>query len=367
MFKWIKNNKLQSLTILTVVGNICSVISALAILAVPPVGLHYLALGIVALGMCTISLLGIIMFIQRDRMFRRFEVELRRANEAEQRSLNLEDQAATAQESFQDKLAQKDALRTSDLAALQDDFGKQESLWEKERGSFHTVLKTGRGIAADASEVLHVLRDCDSEEKLADANRRVDRFMEDCADWSKQTFEALWGDDAPCRVLVKYLVDENNMCLMFRDRQTGRVEKGAQRRRRIDQYTSYGDVYHGRRRYFFSHDLVALAKNGNYSNPKENWQDLYKTELVVPIGKLDTSDGCGRDLVGFLAIASLKTHIMDEKRDRDIAFTIASHMYDVLARLDDVKRAHEQECKGGAVKQAPRGGSRKGDSSHASA
>ncbi len=112
-----------------------------------------------------------------------------------------------------------------------------------------------------------------------------------------------------------------------------------------------------------------MAANDGYSNPKENWQDLYKTELVVPIGKLNTSDGCGRDLVGFLAIASVKTNIMDKERDLEIALTIASHMYDVLAGLYAVKRAweQEQESTGGAVEEARRTDSRTGELGHASA
>lgn len=82
--------------------------------------------------------------------------------------------------------------------------------------------------------------------------------------------------------------------------------------------------------HFFSPDLIDLEKKNSYKNPRENWQQLYKSCIVVPIRYNKQTDTNQCREIGFLCVDTKARHRLNGTYHVELLAAFADQMYNFL-------------------------------------
>lgn len=82
---------------------------------------------------------------------------------------------------------------------------------------------------------------------------------------------------------------------------------------------------------FFSEDLLKLDKEGKYHNGRKGWKDLYKSTIVVPIGRIIDLNDEKNDYIGFLCVDTTSKKRLNNTYHLDYMAAFADQMYNYLS------------------------------------
>lgn len=94
-------------------------------------------------------------------------------------------------------------------------------------------------------------------------------------------------------------------------------------------------------KWFFGNDLQTLAKNGEYSNTRNQWQDRYKSAIVWPLRTRATEPHGEGIFWGFLCVDSRWPNSFCKETDFEIGSIIAAVLSLHIARLHQLNRIAE--------------------------
>ncbi|HQR05669.1 MAG TPA: hypothetical protein PLN21_02550 [Gemmatales bacterium] len=91
-------------------------------------------------------------------------------------------------------------------------------------------------------------------------------------------------------------------------------------------------------KWFFGNDLPTLAKNGEYTNTRLQWQERYKSAIVWPLRTRNPEQIGVGDLWGFLCVDSKRANSFNKDVDFEFGSIIASLLCVHIAHLHEVNR-----------------------------
>jgi len=114
--------------------------------------------------------------------------------------------------------------------------------------------------------------------------------------------------NANCVVTVKLLTDDKKFCFAWArsERETERdmygeelFEVGNNKNTGFDEALKFRPQ---KTSYFYSADLVKLAKKRKYQNHRDGWENLYKSTIIVPIRHVIDIRNSKINILGFLCV-----------------------------------------------------------------
>jgi len=120
-----------------------------------------------------------------------------------------------------------------------------------------------------------------------------------------------------------------------------KTDRGRNIAQSINGNTAFVQIESQGKDHFASNDLKALAAKDQYSNPRNGWQKLYNSSMVVPLpSPMDQGSN-----IGFLCIDSLNGRLDDPQclhYAKEVAYRLSAMVYRLGALNAILRRGFER-------------------------